>query len=150
MKFDYRQYVSDDDIVVYRPVVTLRIIGPSGNVRWDALVDTGSDITLLPSAIGKDIGIDLAVAERSAVRGVGDQSIETRDNRVNLELTDGVQICRWEADVSFLAADGAESHLALLGHRGCLNFFSAWFDADTRTMELLPAKGYSGTVEVAR
>jgi hypothetical protein len=33
MKFAYRQYVSDDDVVVYLPVVTRRIIGPSGKVR---------------------------------------------------------------------------------------------------------------------
>jgi hypothetical protein len=56
MKFEYRQYVSDDDVVVYRPVVTQRIIGPTGKVRWDALVDTGSNIMLLPSAIAEDIG----------------------------------------------------------------------------------------------
>ena len=149
MRFNYRRYVTDNGIA-HRPVVALTIIGPKGVVCWDTLVDTGSDITLFPAVIAEDIGIDLAGAEESAVRGIGEHSVETRDARVELELSDGVEVYRWQAEVSFLTSDGAESHLAPLGHGGGLNFFSASFDADTQTMEIIPANVFRGTISRVR
>lgn len=110
------------------------------------MIDTGSDITLLPGVIAEDLGIDLAAAQESTVRGVGDQPIDTRDCHLVLELSDGSLAYRWEAEVSLVIDKCAESHLALLGHRGCLDYFSASFDADTYSVELLPAKRYPGTV----
>jgi hypothetical protein len=97
MRFNYRRYVTDNGIA-HRPVVALTINGPKGVVCWDTLVDTGSDITLFPAVIAEDIGIDLAGAEESAVRGIGEHSVETRDTRVELELSDGVEVYRWQAE----------------------------------------------------
>jgi predicted aspartyl protease len=53
MKFPYREYVSQypgtsDFRLILRPVITIRIAGTSAEARWDALVDTGADETLLP------------------------------------------------------------------------------------------------------
>lgn len=145
MIFDYRRYVFETG-VAHRPVVTLKIIGPRGMVRWDALVDTGSDITLLPSVIAEDLGIDLTVADESTIRGVGNESVDVRDGGVELEVTDGRELYCWDAKVSFLMTSDAESHFALLGHRGCLDFFVATFDADARALEITPASVFPGTV----
>ena len=145
MILDYRRYVSGSGIA-HRPVGTVKIIGPRGVVRWDALVDTGSDITLLPSVIADDLGIDLAAAELSTIRGVGDQPVDVRDSGVELEITDGAQSFRWDAEVSFLVVDEGESHFALLGHQGGLSYFVATFDGVARTMELTPISDFPGLI----
>lgn len=124
----------------------MKIIGPEGVVRWDAIVDSGSDITLLPGVIANDLGIDLGTFENSTVCGVGNQPVVVRESGVELELTDGIEFYHWDAEVSFLVTDGAESHFALLGHRGCLDFFAATFDGDARTLEIIPGRVFPGVV----
>lgn len=63
MRFAYREYISrypgtSDFRLILRPVVTVRISGPAANARWDALVDTGADETLLPMSLGDLLGVE--------------------------------------------------------------------------------------------
>ena len=51
MKFSYREYVSifpgsQDYRLILRPVITIRVVGPNADARWDALVDSGATVVV--------------------------------------------------------------------------------------------------------
>ena len=53
MKFPYREYISQfpgtsDFRLILRPVIPIRVFGPNVEARWDALVDTGADVSTIP------------------------------------------------------------------------------------------------------
>jgi hypothetical protein len=75
MKFPYRQYLSQypgtsDFHLILRPVITVRITGPRASARWDALVDTGADETLLPLSLGEVLGVTLDHDTTSQAAGI--------------------------------------------------------------------------------
>jgi hypothetical protein len=75
MKFPYRQYISQypgtsDFRLILRAVISVRITGPRVSARWDALVDTGADETLLPLSLGEVLGVVLDRDTTSQAAGI--------------------------------------------------------------------------------
>jgi predicted aspartyl protease len=75
MKFPYREYVSrfagtSDFRLILRPVITIRISGTKADARWDALVDTGADETLLPISLAEVLGVELDQEMTSEAAGI--------------------------------------------------------------------------------
>lgn len=91
MRFPYRQYVAElpgtnDFRIVMRPVVTVEITGPVANGRWDALVDTGADETLLPQSVVRLLGVKLDASLTSLAAGVAGEELAYGTARSS---------CRW-------------------------------------------------------
>ena len=68
MRFDYTGIISSaadtgDPAVIFRPEIEITIHGPKGSREVLALVDTGSDDTVLSERVARDLGIPLR-AER--------------------------------------------------------------------------------------
>jgi hypothetical protein len=115
-----------------RPFVSVRIKGPTAARRLkSALLDTGSLDTLFPAELAAPLGIVLG-GERRAIRWRG-QRHEVEFHTVELELAEGVNVLRWRGAVGFTAAPLA---YALLGQRGCLEYFDAKFRGADQIVEL--------------
>ena len=115
-----------------RPFVSVRIKGPTAARRLkSALLDTGSLDTLFPAELAASLGIPLG-GERRAIRWRGRRH-EVEFHLVELELAEGANVLRWRARVGFTAAPLA---YALLGQRGCLEFFDAKFRGADQFVEL--------------
>lgn len=89
-----------------RPVVPLRILGPSGSSLTDAVLDTGSDDTVFEAWIAAAIGLDLTGAEERHLGIVGrPQPVRCRYAPVRLRITDGRhETYEWPAVVGFVSA----------------------------------------------
>jgi hypothetical protein len=126
----------------YRPVIAVRLTGPTGFRLRDGLLDTGADDTVFSETVAADIGIDLLAAEvRQVQLASRPQPLVCRYASVHLLISDGQQTCEWTAVVGFVAG---RLNYNLLGHAGFLQFFRAEFDGEDREITLTPRPSFPG------
>jgi hypothetical protein len=143
MKFPYRRFrveLFDGEPLteIYRPIVPILVHGPSGSARVYPLLDCGADYTILPMSVANVVGIELDTNRRGTVGGIEGGSLLTYPGAAELELNDRVQSYRWRTSIRF-----AEGNNMLLGHLGCLEFFTATLDHFGRIFELEPNAAYA-------
>lgn len=89
--------------------------------------------------VAKAIGVELDKKRPGTVGGIEGGSLVTYPGEVELELRDGNSTFRWQAEVRF-----AEGNNMLLGHLGCLEFFTETLDHFRRTISLEPNAIFPG------
>lgn len=125
-----------------RPLLPLRITGPSGSRLRDGLVDTGADETILDPSVAPLIGVDLNQALEREVNLVGRGRVRCRYASVELRITDGLaETYEWDTVVGFAPFPLLRS---LLGFGGFLQFFDAAFRGADQEVTLLPNSLFSG------
>ncbi len=142
MKFPYREYISQypgatDYRLILRPVITLRIVGPESDARWDALVDTGADETLLPLSLAELLGIELDEESTSQAAGISGDELTIYYGDVELEIAAQNKTVRWKSTVGFVEFGSSDDEVIILGHGGCLDYFTAIFDGENAELELV-------------
>jgi hypothetical protein len=120
-----------DPLIVHRPMIHVRVIGPHGNVRVFGRIDTGSDDTLLPEVIAPNLGIALQSSHSEPLSVVGGGMAVVRYSTVDLELLAPEGPYRWSSLVGFHAG-----HSTVLGPAGFLEWFRAVFDGRKRVITL--------------
>lgn len=143
MKFAYREYVSvfpgtNDYRLILRPVITIRIIGPKSEARWDALVDSGADETLFPLSLAEVLGIALDQEFISEAAGISGDRLKIQYGDVVLRIETEQDDIEWKTTVGFVDFGSASDEVIILGHGGCLDFFTATFDGEKAELELKP------------
>lgn len=143
MRFPYREYVSQlpgstDYRLILRPVITIRVAGSKSQARWDALVDTGADETLLPLAMADLLGVELDDEVTSFAAGISGDRLTIHYGDVEFQIVGDGDVVSWKALVGFVEFGSSEDEVIVLGHGGCLDYFSARFDGENAELELLP------------
>lgn len=143
MKFAYREYVSvfpgtKDFRLILRPVITIRIIGPKAGARWDALVDTGADETLFPWSLAETLGIELDHQMTSEAAGISGDRLKIHYGHVDLRVESSQELVSWKTTVGFVDFSSPSDEVIILGHGGCLDFFTATFDGENAELDLTP------------
>lgn len=150
MKFPYKLYrvtkaPSAPEGMIWRPRIPVIIIGPTGELRIEALIDTGSDQTILPQVDMSRIGADIDVGRISQVRGrLADHQEELslgKNIKLGLQLDSETYI--WPATVWL--SNAADSP-ALLGRSGFLEYFDVTFYGKKLEVELKPTRDFPGVV----
>jgi predicted aspartyl protease len=143
MKFPYREYLStipgsSDFRLILRPVISIGITGANGDARWDALVDTGADETLLPLPLAKLLGVSLDADLTSEAAGITGERLSIHYGDVEFRIVgDGVSI-KWLTTVGFVDFGTNADQVIILGHGGCLDYFTANFNGEKSELELIP------------
>jgi predicted aspartyl protease len=143
MKFAYREYVSifpgtNDYRLILRPVITIRVVGPKSDARWDALVDSGADETLFPVSLAEALGIELNQQLTSEAAGISGDRLKIHYGDVELRIESGQEFVAWKTAVGFVDFGSASDEVIILGHGGCLDYFTATFDGEKAELELVP------------
>lgn len=144
MNFSYRKFLVElhdgaSLSEVYRPIVPVLVKGPHDSLLLRPLLDCGADFTLFPMAVARAIGVVLDTDRAGTVGGIEGGSLVTYPGEVELELRDGNSTFRWRTTVRF-----AEGNNMLLGHLGCLEFFTATLAHFRRTISLEPNAIFPG------
>jgi hypothetical protein len=126
----------------WRPIVPVIVKGFVVRRRARAVVDTGSNDSIFPAKLANVLGIALGTSISHALVWHG-QSFPLQFATVDLELSDGWAGFRWSASVGFSAAP---IPYALLGIRGCLQFFDATFCGKDLAVEFTINQSFPGTV----
>jgi hypothetical protein len=143
MKFAYREYVSifpgtNDYRLILRPIITIRVVGPKSDARWDALVDSGADETLFPMSLAEALGVELDQQLTSEVAGISGDRLKIHYGDVELRIESGQGFVAWKTTVGFVDFGSASDEVIILGHGGCLDYFTATFDGEKAELELVP------------
>ena len=101
---------------IYRPMVRVRVSGPTGAQRLSALVDTGADFTLFPRSPATLLGITPDDTHPCPMAGLSGSPIMASPAQVDLELASPSQSYRWEGLVGFIEP---APNCLILGHAGC-------------------------------
>lgn len=141
MKFAYREYVSvfpgtNDYRLILRPVITVRIISLKSDARWDALVDSGADETLFPLSLAEALGVELDQPLTSEAVGISGDRLKIHYGDVELRIESGQEFVAWKSTVGFVDFGSSSDEVIILGHGGCLDYFTAIFDGENAELEL--------------
>ncbi len=134
--------LSPDTTARWRPLVPVRVAGPSSYMAFDfAVLDTGSDDPLFSLPVAERIdAIFLPQAGAHTYRG---KTYSIQYAYVQLELTDGSVLWSWPAVVGF---SEARFRYPLLGQAGCLEFMDVTFKGMERVTVLETNASYPGQV----
>ncbi len=126
----------------YRPIVPVRIFGPLGSRIYDGCLDCALDDTIFPVSLAVTLGIDLRGAAQGQARPIGGVVVPYSYAPVTLRLSDGVELCEWDAIVGFV---NLPLRWALLGHAGFLDFFDTDLRGARREAVISPNTQFPGT-----
>ena len=119
-----------------RPIVSVTVSIPGGrSVLFDALVDTGADVSLFPKSAAIRLGLDLMNLPTGIVTAAVGGQCQYRLCDVTLELRRLPETLRWNTTVGFV--EHTMSY-AILGTRGLFEFFRFTYDAHEQWLELTP------------
>ena len=130
-------------LIRYRPVMAVRLTGPTNTKLRDGLLDTGSDDTVFTESIARLIGVGLHNAQERLVGLAGrPQPVRCRYAPILLRITDGLaETYEWTAIVGFVPGP---LHYNLLGQAGFLQYFRADFDGEANLVTLTPKPSFPG------
>lgn len=126
----------------WRPIVPVSVRQSLSHRRTKAVVDTGSNDSIFPLKLASVLGLPLgsSISHRIVWHG---QVFPLQFAVVDLELSDGSAGFRWSASVGF---SPAPIPYALLGIRGCLQFFDVTFCGKDLAVEFTINSSFHGTV----
>ena len=127
--------------VRHRPSVPVRISGPTGSWLMDCSLDCGTDDTIFPRWLADKLGVDLTNAEAGEARPMGTSSVPYCYAKVALRLTDGQEVCEWEAVVGFVTVP---LRWPILGHAGFLQFFDVELLGQRQEVKIRPNPSFPG------
>jgi hypothetical protein len=129
-------------VVLPRPILPVRITGPTNSYFTDCLLDTGADWTIFEQSVAAQIGLDLSQAHVRTVQLVGRKSFLCSYALVQMRITDGSnETYEWPAMVGFVPFALRRPQL---GYAGFLQFFDADFHGGDQEVYLTPNHTFSG------
>ncbi len=111
---------------VFRPIMAVRIYGPTRSVLVDGLLDSGSDRTLIPPKVARDLGLTFPPSTAEVtIKTPTDQIVTCRPVDLLLELNRHPTRLCWRGEVAVTNIDLRICHW---GIKGFMEFFETLFD----------------------
>lgn len=152
MKFAYKKSFVDpapgfETGLICQPIIPIVLVGLIGELRFNALVDTGSDQTILPlidveSITGLTINRDII----SSVQGRLEHHTENLYLGYHIRLRLSHDTIEYEFPSPVWFSDDGNSP-AILGHSGFLEFFNIVFKGFDKELEIKPNDNFKGTTK---
>lgn len=136
MKFKYRKiFVGSSKAFPYRkfilrPVLPVSLIYEKKSLRYEALIDSGSDYTLFPAVLGRKLGVNIESGQKESVSGISGQALDIYFHHLAIEI--GGQ--KLQVYAGFV--DNINQNFAILGQQGFFSSFKTTFDFKKKIIEL--------------
>lgn len=86
IEFPFERGYSERLGQILKPIIPLIIIGPKREANIFMLLDSGADISLFPYSVGETIGLEVNLANRSEVQGIGEGIVPYILSQVKLQI----------------------------------------------------------------
>lgn len=125
-----------------KPIVTVRFTGPRNRRTYEALVDTGADLSVISEKMARRLGYDaFDDPPDGKITGFGGDEVPYWNILVKICLTNGVCELEWEAEIGVVKLD---LKLAYLGRKGCLDLLRVTFDPKPNRLTFEADDGFPG------
>ena len=118
-----------------RPLIPITLFGPKGSIYIDALIDSGADMCLFHSDIGRDIGLEIEKGEREVFSGIEGGNVIVYVFPIYLQIVGMNE--KVEVKAGFTETLGVS---AILGQEGVFDNFRIKFERDRNSIEITPVK----------
>ncbi len=88
IEFQFKKVYSKKLGEVLKPIIPVVIGGVEQSVGVSMLLDSGADLSLIPYSVGKAIGLELDMENRSEVQGIGEGSIPYILSQLKIKIGD--------------------------------------------------------------
>jgi len=137
MKYRYTSFFPPDNTVrwIKRPVVQIEVFGPAGKRTFEALIDSGADVSLFNIQVAELLGFDLSRAKARNFVGIsgGVEAFTLEEVGIQVEGIDSSIVI----PVSFVRSPSVS---LLLGQEGFFDAFRIKFEKDHDTFEITPVE----------
>lgn len=133
MKFKYRKIDLTSPFskqLISRPIIPISLEFQGAKIRYEALIDSGADFTILPIGLISVLNIDIKKCKEVNFSGVGGEII----NGVITKVALGIGEHNYLTNVVFAEISGA---IGILGQLGFFNFFKVVFDLKKKEIEII-------------
>ncbi len=128
IEFAFREEKSNVFGIVFRPVVDLVYISGGKEVEGTAYIDSGADISLIPLALGEDLGLKIEKGDSiSEMSGIGKGGVPIVIKTIKLRVGDKIINTR-------VAWALVEEVPLLLGRIDIFNIFDITFKRNEKTL----------------
>jgi len=113
--------------IVYRPILDVYINEIGGWNKYDFIVDSGADISLMPEYIAEEIGLDWEKGQKIEMRGISQKEecfVEGRIHEIDIRIPD----INLEIQIPVCFAKGNTPFL--LGREGFFDYFRITFEKE--------------------
>ena len=137
MKYRYTSFFPPESTVrwIKRPMVQIEVSGPTGKRTFDALIDSGADVSLFNTQVAELLGFDLSRAKSRNFMGIsgGIEAFTLEEVEIQVEgMESSIAI-----PVSFVQTASVG---LLLGEEGFFDAFRIKFEKDHDMFEIIPAR----------
>jgi hypothetical protein len=131
MRYEYVGFPGKDPkAAIYRPYLVVRAASKEKFTDTFCLIDSGADYCMMPSSLGKLIGIDVKSGPEQEIKGIGAQPVKGYFHPVHITVP---KLASFDATVAFCD----ELKYGVLGQEGFFQKFRVVFDRKTLQFELL-------------
>ncbi len=116
-----------------RPIIPVTIIKGSRLVRFEALIDSGSDFNIFHGDVAAYLGIKLTTGSRRNIAGISKGKIKGYEHSVKL-IIDSFS---YQAKITF-SNELPSNAIAVLGNNGFFDKFKVLLDLKNKNIKLLP------------
>ena len=118
-----------------RPLLPVRLYGPSGSIPVHALVDSGADRALFHESLGQEIGLDVRAGAVEDFVGIEGKRVPVYLHPIRCSV-DGIP-----GEIALVAGfTPSEGVFALLGQEGFFDEFRILFERSRGMFEVAPPK----------
>lgn len=114
-----------------RPLIPVALFGPKGSIYIDALIDSGADMCLFHSDIGRDIGLEIEKGERELFSGIEGGNVIVYVYTIYLQIIGMSE--KVEVKAGFAETPGVS---AILGQEGFFDNFQIKFQRNIHSIEI--------------
>ncbi len=139
MKFPYAEYQVDpspaapDRTTLHRPVIRVRLQGPTSFLKVWALLDTGADESYITETIAERLGVVPISADAMTIESASG-TMNVWYGLLTIEVSDENEVHAFQTTVGVVGEEWSES---ILGHTGFLEHFDATFSHADKLVTLI-------------
>lgn len=128
--FKYRPVILKSGSKIYRPLIPIKIKGSKSSFDTLAILDSGSDTTIIPKEIAEVIGIDCK--NENSISGISGAPLKAKEGKINVEFGKAREI--YNFDIPVLVPE-KENLAVIIGRMGFFEQFKIIFDESKKRIE---------------
>ena len=126
--FKYKPVILKSGNKIYRPLIPLTINGKDSLFDALAILDSGSDITIIPKEIADTL--DIEYTNDNSISGLSGEPVKAKEGKVNIEFGKGREIYLF--DIPILVPTEQKNMAIIMGRQGFFNQFKITFDESNK------------------